>query len=50
MDDIDLGSLRKAFEELPSGDLNLIEALLSQDVLWLADDSTGGPIQVPWPP
>jgi hypothetical protein len=43
MDNIDLGSLREAFEELPSGDLNLIEALLNQDVLWLADDSTGGP-------
>jgi hypothetical protein len=41
--DVDLGRLRKAFEELPSGDLTLIEALLSQDVLWLADDSTGGP-------
>ena len=39
--DVDLGRLRKAFEELPSGDLTLIEALLSQDVLWLGDDSIG---------
>ena len=39
--DVDLGRLRKAFEELPSGDLTLIEALLSQDVLWLGDDSMG---------
>lgn len=42
MDDMDLPSLSGAFEELPSGDLSLIEALLDEDVLWIADEATGG--------
>jgi ketosteroid isomerase-like protein len=42
MDDLDTANLRKAFDELPSGDLSLIEALLDEDVLWSADEATEG--------
>jgi hypothetical protein len=42
MDDLDTMNLKRAFEELPSGDLSLIEALLDEDVLWIADEATEG--------